>query len=98
MKLLAWTGVFLIVMLLAGTDSSEAFSRRSSHSDMAQPAPATTNLSSADRTGKSTINGLDVSPQAVPEPPVLWLMSLGVGLLAGGVIVRGLRRPTGSSR
>lgn len=98
MKLLSWVGLFLFLMLVCFADTSDAFSRRSSHSEMGPITSGAGSPSTADRTSKSTVSGLEVSATAVPEPPVLWLMSLGIGLLAGGVLVRGLHRSAGSSR
>jgi hypothetical protein len=84
MKLLSYCSLFMLVMLISFPVSADAFSRRSHHSETApQSAPLRTTQLTTSQT-----NTLDASPQAVPEPPVLWLMSLGVGLLAIGALSR----------
>lgn len=92
MKLFSWVGLFVLFMVLYSSTTSDAFSRRSSHSEVAHTTPLPANPANA-RENKSQITTLDVSPQAVPEPPVLWLTMLGVGLLAGGMLVGQVRRP-----
>ncbi len=84
MKLIYGISLFILFMVLSFPLTSDAFSRRSHHSEMGpQTAPLNTN---------QTIRH-DVSPQAVPEPPALLLMSIGIGLLAVGTVVKRFRRP-----
>ena len=80
MKVLIYGSLFVFVTLLSLPATADAFSRRSHHSEIASTAvtgpvtPGTT-----DSTGAT----------AVPEPPVLMLMTLAFGLFAvGSAIVR----------
>ena len=91
MKLFSWVGLFVFFMVFCSPSASDAFSRRSSHSEVAHTTPVAPNSANT-RENTSQITRLDVSSQAVPEPPVLWFMSLGIGLLAGGMMVRRLCR------
>ena len=84
MRLIPGISLLILFMFISFPGTSDAFSRRSHHSEMGpQSAPLTS----------QTIRD-DVSPQAVPEPPALLLMSIGVGLLAVGVMFKRSRRPT----
>ena len=73
MRTLIYSSVFLFLVLLSLPTTSEAFSRRSSGSEVAglqaTTAPVNTNTGNA---------------QAVPEPPVLMLMSIGLGVFGLG--------------
>ena len=81
--------LFVLFMSLSLPITSDAFSRRSHQSEMGpQSAPLNTSLTHGDTR--------DVSAQAVPEPPVLLLMSFGLGVLAVGALVKRYRRPHGS--
>ena len=75
MRTFIYSSVFLFLVLLSLPTTSEAFSRRSHNSEVG-PMQATT----VPVNGTST-NG---SPQAVPEPPVLMLMSIGLGVFGLG--------------
>ena len=69
-------GTALVVLaLLSVPTTSDAFSRRSSGSEVA-PFQATTS--------PVNTNTNDVSAQSVPEPPVVMLMSIGLGLFGVG--------------
>jgi PEP-CTERM motif-containing protein len=72
MKILIYSSVFVLLTLMSFPLTAEAFSRRTHHSELGQ-TQQTTQLNSQTR---------DVSPQAVPEPPALLLMGIGIGLLA----------------
>jgi hypothetical protein len=75
MKILACCGVFVLLTLLAFPMTAEAFSRRVHSSEVAHtPVQSTPH----DNKTEST-NG---TPQAVPEPPVLLLVGIGIGLFA----------------
>jgi len=93
MRLLSGFSLFAFLMIIAFPVNADAFSRRSSHSEV---APQTVPLK-ATQTNTSQTNTLDVSPQAVPEPPVVLLMGLGFGLLALGTMVMRYRRTDRSS-
>ena len=67
--------------------TAEAFSRRSHHSDVGPSQAVTAPLNNTNQTENSNI-----SPQAVPEPPVVLLMSIGVGLIGLYSIVKRYRR------
>jgi len=76
-------GVALVLLtLLSLPTTSEAFSRRSSNSEVAQSQAVTTPLNQ---------NG-NVSAQAVPEPPVVFLMSIGLGVFAVAFAIRNLSK------
>jgi hypothetical protein len=83
MKLLSALSLFILLMLMSFPATSDAFSRRSHHSET---GPQTAPLN------KSQVTTGDVSAQAVPEPPALLLLSVGVGLFAVGVMFKRLRR------
>src|SRR5687767_13017005 len=70
MRTLIYSSVLLFLVILSLPTTSEAFSRRSSSSEIG-PTQATT----------APLNQYtDVSAQSVPEPPVLMLMSIGLGV------------------
>ena len=73
MRALIYSSVFLFLVLLSLPTTSEAFSRRSSGSEVAG-LQATT----------APVNGNTGNAQAVPEPPVLMLMSIGLGVFGLG--------------
>jgi hypothetical protein len=100
MKFLSYFSLVLLLMLISFPVSSDAFSRRSSHSEVAQPATTSlrTSQTNTSQTNITQANGLNASSQAVPEPPVLWLMSLGVGLLVLGAMFRQVCRSQKSVR
>ena len=71
MKTLLYGSVLVVLTVLCGPTTSDAFSRRSHGSEVGPTQSFTTHTS-------TTENG-DVNAQAVPEPPVLLLMSIAVG-------------------
>jgi hypothetical protein len=81
MKTLIYGSVLVLLTLLSLPSTSDAFSRRSSGSEVAPfqatTAPTTTRTNDA---------------QAVPEPPVVLLMSVGLGLFALGYAIREFRK------
>jgi hypothetical protein len=81
MKTLMYGSVLVLLTLLALPTTSDAFSRRSSGPEIA-PLQATTTPST---TGNS-------DAKSVPEPPVVLLMSVGVGLFALGYAISGFRK------
>jgi hypothetical protein len=86
MKQLMYGSALVFAVLISLPTTSDAFSRRSHSSDIG-PLQATT----------APTNGTNGSAQAVPEPPVLWLMSIGFGLFALGYAVRELRKHSKTS-
>jgi hypothetical protein len=80
MKTLIYGSVLVLLALLSFPTTSDAFSRRSSGSEVAA-FQATT----APTTGTN-------NAQAVPEPPVVLLMSVGLGLFALGYAIREFRK------
>jgi hypothetical protein len=82
MKTLIYGSLFVFLTLLSWPTTSDAFSRRSSGSEAAPMQAATTPV--------TTTN--NVSAQSVPEPPVLLLMSVGLGVLALLCAVRTFRK------
>ena len=87
MKVLSWVVVTTVLVLISFPGASDAFSRRTSEPEISQ---ITTNAGHESRANSSQRTSSDLSAQAVPEPPVLWLVSLGIGLFAIGVM---LKRP-----
>jgi len=81
MKTLIYGSLLVLLTLLSLPTTSEAFSRRSSGSDIAPMQAATTPVTTSTN-----------DAQAVPEPPVVLLMSVGVGLFALGSAIRGFRK------
>jgi hypothetical protein len=81
MKTLIYGSVLVLLTLLSLPTSSEAFSRRSSGSEVASFQATTT----------PTTTGTN-DAQAVPEPPVVLLMSVGLGLFALGYAIREFRK------
>lgn len=81
MKILTYCSIGLLLALIAFPITAEAFSRRTHSSEVAQrqvPAPRDGNTQKQDGNTQTQ----DVSPQAVPEPPALLLMGIGIGLFA----------------
>ena len=81
MKILTYCSISLLLALIAFPITAEAFSRRTHSSEVAQrqvPAPRDGNTQRQDGNTQTQ----DVSPQAVPEPPALLLMGIGIGLFA----------------
>ena len=81
MKILTYCSIGLLLALIAFPITAEAFSRRTHGSEVAQrqvPAPRDGNTQRQDGNTQTQ----DVSPQAVPEPPALLLMGIGIGLFA----------------
>jgi hypothetical protein len=76
MKPMMHFGLLLLVTLTCLPPSAEAFSRRSHTSEVTQNQAVTIPL----RT--DTNDGGDPSAKAVPEPPVLFLMSIALGAFA----------------
>jgi PEP-CTERM motif-containing protein len=81
--------VLLTVMSLPAT--SEAFSRRSSSSEVSQ-SQVVTSPHKNKPTRPGSIQSSDVSAQAVPEPPVLLLLSIGLGVFTLGYAIRAFRK------
>lgn len=73
MKTLSYASLLLLLTVLAIPATSDAFSRRSHHSEVG-PTQATTGP-----LNKSTTNTTN-DAQSVPEPPILFLMSIGLGM------------------
>lgn len=81
MKGLMYSSLVVLLAVMLFPITAEAFGRRSHGSDFTQSQAVTTPLQ---RT--------DVSPQAVPEPPVLLLMGIGFGALAVFAAIKRFRR------
>ena len=82
MKTLAYGSVLVLLTLLFLPTTSEAWSRRS-HSSEIGPLQGTT---------APVNNTTDVSAQAVPEPPVFMLMSIGLGICGLSFTLRRYRK------
>ena len=87
MKSLVYCSLLVVLTVLSMSTTSEAFSRRSHQSEV---APSQTFTST--NTSRNLTEGGNVSAQAVPEPPVLFLMSLGLGAVALCTAFIGYRR------
>lgn len=81
MKISTYCSMLVLLTLISLPITAEAFSRRSHNSEMG-PTQQTAPLNQQTR---------DVSPQAVPEPPVVLLMGIGIGLFAIGSMVMRFR-------
>jgi hypothetical protein len=81
MKTFVYGLLLVLLTLVSFPTTSDAFSRRSSGPEIA-PLQATTT---------PTTTGTN-NAQAVPEPPVVLLMSIGLGLCALGYAIREFRR------
>ena len=86
MKTSIYCCLFLLLAFLWLPATADAFSRRSSHSEVTQSQSVTSPLNS------QTSGTNDVSAQAVPEPPVLMLMSIGIGAFALGAAIKAFRK------
>jgi PEP-CTERM motif-containing protein len=84
MKILTCCSVFVLLTLISFPITAEAFSRRHSSSELQQ-----NQVQSAPHNPQSQT--LDITPQAVPEPPVLLLMGIGLGLFAIYSMIRQFR-------
>ena len=74
MKIFTYCSVFILLALIAFPITAEAFSRRTQSPEVAQ------HQVQAPHDGKTQPQ--NISPQAVPEPPALLLMGIGIGLFA----------------
>ena len=83
MKALIHCSVFILLVLLSLPATSDAFSRRSGGSEVAPQQALTTPVN-------GTAN--NVSAQSVPEPPVVFLMSIGLGVFALGYLTLSCRK------
>ena len=86
MKVLIYCCLFVLLGVMSFPITAEAFSRRSHQSDFQQNQTATAPLNHTQ----------DVSPQAVPEPPALLLMSIGIGVLALCSVIKRFRKEDAS--
>jgi hypothetical protein len=81
MKKLVGVGVLTLLTVMSLPSTSDAFSRRSHSSEVTQTSPT--------QTGNLSTENRSTSAQAVPEPPLLLVMSIGLGAFA---FVYALRR------
>jgi hypothetical protein len=88
MKILTYCSVVVLVSLLSFPLTAEAFSRG------ADNTPVVQHQVQAPRDGKTGTQ--NISPQAVPEPPVLLLMGIGIGLFAIFLIIKRFREHAAS--
>jgi hypothetical protein len=86
MEKLVYGCVLILLTLMSFPSMSDAFSRRSSSSEVTQSQGVTTPV----RT--STTDDGNVSAHAVPEPPILLFLSIAVGAFAFGAVIRRYRR------
>jgi len=74
MKILTYCSVFVLLSLLSFPLTAEAFSRGADNTAVTQ------HRVQVPRDGKTPPQ--NISPQAVPEPPVLLFLGIGIGLFA----------------
>jgi P pilus assembly chaperone PapD len=96
MKILTYCGVFVLLTLISFPVTAEAFSRRTHSSEVAQNQGQPSRSGRVQNPGQSAPNNgqsqtLDITPQAVPEPPAILLMGIGIGLFAVYSIIKGFR-------
>ncbi len=84
MKSFIYSSVLVLLAILSLPTTSEAFSRRQSGSEVGLTQAVTS----------STVTTNDVSAQAVPEPPVLLLMSIGLGIFALVSAIKKYQKPS----
>ena len=85
MRQLLYGSMLVLLTLTLLPITADAFSRRSGSSEV-MPTQQTT-------TYKKTTSGTqDVSAQAVPEPPALLLMTIGVGIFAAYAMAKRRRK------
>jgi hypothetical protein len=81
MKLTVYGSILVLLALLSFPSTSDAFSRRSKGSDFVPTQAVTTSAGTQ-----------NVSAKSVPEPPVLLLMTIGLGVFALGSAIRAFRK------
>jgi hypothetical protein len=84
MKTFIYSSVLVLLAIVSLPTTSEAFSRRQSGSEIGLTQAVTSN----------TITTNNVSAQAVPEPPVLLLMSIGLGVFALVSAIKKYQKPS----
>ena len=93
MKILTYFSVVVLLALIAFPITAEAFGRRTHSSEVAQhqvQAPHDSNTQTQNTQTQNT-QTQNVSPQAVPEPPALMLMGIGIGLFAVFLMIKRFR-------
>jgi len=83
MKILTYCSVFVLLSLLSFPITAEAFSRGADNTEVTQ------HRVHVPRDGNTQTQ--NISPQAVPEPPVLLLMGIGIGLFAIFLMIKRFR-------
>ena len=84
--ILTYCNVFVLVTLISFPMTAAAFSRAADSSEVfQQPAQ----LHKAPHDGKTDTQ--NISAVAVPEPPVLWLMGIGISLFAIFALIKRFR-------
>lgn len=91
--ILTYCNVFVLLTLISFPITAEAFSRRADSSEVTQQR-AQAHQAQANSDGKT--ESQNVSPHAVPEPPALWLMGIGLGLFAIFSMIKRFRGPDAS--
>jgi hypothetical protein len=96
MKILTYCGVFVLLTLISFPVTADAFSRRHDSSELAQNQGHPSRSGRVQNPGQSAPhNGQtqtqDITPQAVPEPPAILLMGIGIGLFAIYSIIKRFR-------
>ena len=91
--ILTYCNVFVLVTLISFPMTAEAFSRGADSSELGQQ-PAQLHQAQTSHDGKTDTQ--NISAVAVPEPPVLWLMGIGISLFAIFALIKRFRGKNGS--